>query len=243
MTSVDAWLGAALPLAAGVLLLLAAVRRPVRYARVQREGGTAFLGERVMHWGYAWVDGVARLAGRLGLTPDQVSWLSLALGAAAGTLIGCGWLGAGAWLLAVSGLGDGVDGALARHRGVSSPAGAVLDSVLDRYVEFFVFAGLVVWFRGLWPQQLVTVAALFGGMMVTYSTAKAEAVRVAPPRGWMKRPERIVWLIGGTAFAAAAPLVNVPALPILTGVVALIAVFANLSAALRFRALQAAARG
>jgi CDP-diacylglycerol--glycerol-3-phosphate 3-phosphatidyltransferase len=243
MAECDAWTGAALPIAAVALLGFAALRgEPKEFARVRREQGSAFLGERIMHRGYTWVDWLARRAHAAGFTPDAVSWLSLGLGALAGCAAGNGWLGAAAWLLALSGLCDGVDGALARQRHGGSAAGAVLDSALDRYVEFFFFAGLVVYFRGAWPYQLLTVVALFGGFMVTYSTAKAEALQLAPPRGWMKRPERIVWLIGGAAIAAAARLFAVNPDPVLVSVLAVIAVFANASAVVRLRALARAAR-
>lgn len=234
----DAWGGAALPVTAGVALLWAAARGgPARYGRVDREGGTIFLRERIMHRGYAWIDALARAAVRLNIQATTISWLSFWLGIGAGILAGFGQLGGAAWLLTASGLCDGVDGAVARLAGSASRAGAVLDSALDRYVEFCFIAGLVVFFRDEWPLQLVALVALFGGFMVTYSTAKAEALQVTPPRGWMKRPERLVWLIGGSALAAAAPLARIPTPPVMGSVLATIAVFANASAILRLRAL------
>jgi CDP-diacylglycerol--glycerol-3-phosphate 3-phosphatidyltransferase len=242
--AIDAWLGAALPATvAGLLLTAGFAGSTAGHGRVTREGGTFFLPERVMHTGYAWIDLLARAAGRLGLGADAVSWLSLGLGLAAGGLVAAGWLGGAAWALALSGLCDGLDGAIARRQGTSSPAGAVLDSVLDRYVEFFFLAGLMVYFSGAPWHQLTAVTALFGGFMVTYSTAKAEALRLTPPRGWMKRPERLVWLIAGAALAAAGRLVNFPAERIVLGSVAIIAVFANLSAIRRLAALAQTAAG
>ena len=244
MIDLDASLGAALPLAAAGLLLGALARGAgTVHARVVREGGTVFLPERVMHAGYVWVNALADVAVRLGLGADAVSWISLGLGLAAGALAGYGWLGAAAWLLALSGLGDGVDGAIARQLGRTSSVGAVLDSVLDRYVEFFFCGGLVLYFAGQQLSQLAVVTALFGGFMVTYSTAKAEALQLAPPRGWMKRPERIVWLIAGSALAASGRLVGAPSDGILLGAILVIAVFANVSAIRRLRALAAAASG
>ena len=242
MNNLDTWAGVALPLVVAGLLLAAIVRAPgSRHGRVTREGGTVFLPERLMHAGYAWVHGLAGGAHRLGVTADVVSWVSLALGLVAGGLVAAGWLGCAAWALALSGLGDGVDGALARQQGQSSSAGAILDSVLDRYVEFFFFAGLLMHFAGQPWSQLAVVTALFGGFMVTYSTAKAEALHLTPPRGWMKRPERIVWLIAGSAFAAGARAQGLPPDRLLLGVVLVIAVFANLSALRRLRALSLAA--
>jgi phosphatidylglycerophosphate synthase len=242
MIDLDAWAGAALPLTAAGLLLRAALRGPgPTHARVVREGGTIFLPERVMHAGYAWVNAIASAAVRLGLSADAVSWIALGLGLAAGGLVAEGWLGGAAWLLAMSGLGDGVDGAIARQQGRTSPAGAVLDSVLDRYVEFFYCGGLVLFFTGQRLSQLAVLAALFGGFMVTYSTAKAEALQLPPPRGWMKRPERMVWLIAGSALAAGGRLAGVPTDPVMLGVILVIAVFAHASAIRRLRALAAAA--
>lgn len=242
MSDWDAWAGLALPVSAFVLLAAAARQgRVERHARVTREGGTAFLGERVMHRGYSWIDRLATVAARAGLSADAVSWLSVAIGLVAGVVAGAGWLGAAAWALALSGLCDGIDGAVARRCGSATAGGAVLDSALDRYVEFFFCAGLLVYFRGEWLLQLLVATALFGGFMVTYSTAKAEALQLTPPRGWMKRPERLVWLASGAAFAATARLADVPSAPVIASVLAVIAVFANASAILRLRALHAAA--
>jgi phosphatidylglycerophosphate synthase len=238
MTAFDAWAGLALPVVCGLLLLLAAVQSPgQRHARVTREGGTAFLGEKIMNWGYAWIDRLARLALRLGLGATAVSWLSLLLGLAAGLALADGHFGMAAWLLTLSGLGDGMDGAMARLQGNASRSGAVLDSALDRYVEFSCFAGLVWFFQGAVVLQLLTLAALFGSFMITYSTAKAEALQVTPPRGWMKRAERMVWLVGGSALASALPLAGYSGGPVLVGTLAVIAVFANLSAIVRLHAL------
>ncbi len=243
MSRVDAWSGAALPVVVLALLAAAAARgAPAEHARVTREGGTVFLGERLMQRAYTWIDALAAACVRLGLRADTVTWLSLTAGLVAGVLAARGWLGGAAWALALSGLGDGLDGAIARRTHTASAAGAVLDSALDRYVEFFFCAGLLVHFAGHTLWQLLVLVALFGGFMVTYSTAKAEALAIKPPRGWMKRPERLVWFAGGAALAAAGRLVGWPSHYALLATLAVIAVFAHLSAALRLRALVAATR-
>jgi CDP-diacylglycerol--glycerol-3-phosphate 3-phosphatidyltransferase len=242
MSSADTWVGLALPLVtAGLLVIAARPGSQPNFARVTKEGGTAFLSERLMQRGYAWVDRLAAGAAKIGLSANAVSWLSLALGLVAGILAAQGWLGGAAWTLALSGLGDGIDGAIARRQHTVSKAGAVLDSALDRYVEFFFFGGLLYFFRGSAVCQLLVMLSLFGGFMVTYSTAKAEALQITPPRGWMKRSERMVWLIGGAAVAAAAPLGGLSPAPIMLSVVGLIAVFAHVSALRRLCALSAAA--
>ena len=40
-----------------------------------------------------------------------------------------------------------------------------------------------------------SLAALFGSFMVSYTTAKAEAMGVEPPRGSMRRAERAIYLL------------------------------------------------
>jgi CDP-diacylglycerol---glycerol-3-phosphate 3-phosphatidyltransferase len=113
----------------------------------------------------------------------------------------------------------------------------VLDSALDRYVEFFFMMGVIYFYRGEIGVQLIALVTLFGSFMVTYSTAKAEAMQVTPPRGWMKRAERLVWLIGGATLASTLPLVGQSGRPLFVAVLVIIAIVTNLSAIIRLQAL------
>jgi phosphatidylglycerophosphate synthase len=90
---------------------------------------------------------IARWAARRGLTPNQVTTVSMLLGAlaAAGFATGERWgLVAGAILLQVSFTTDCVDGQLARYTRQFSTLGAWLDSVFDRGKEYLAFAGLAI---------------------------------------------------------------------------------------------------
>jgi hypothetical protein len=90
---------------------------------------------------------VARSAARRGLTPNQVTIASLAIGilAAAAFATGDRWgLIAGAVLLQIAFVTDCVDGQLARYTRQFSKLGAYLDSVFDRAKEFIAFAGLAI---------------------------------------------------------------------------------------------------
>jgi phosphatidylglycerophosphate synthase len=90
---------------------------------------------------------IARWAARRGLTPNQVTTVSMLLGvlAAAGFATGERWgLVAGAVLLQVSFTTDCVDGQLARYTRQFSKLGAWLDSVFDRTKEYLAFAGLAI---------------------------------------------------------------------------------------------------
>jgi CDP-diacylglycerol--glycerol-3-phosphate 3-phosphatidyltransferase len=238
----DGWAGAALPVMALALVFVSNGGAPPRSSRVEKEGGTAFLGTGLMLRAYVWIDRLAGGACRLGLAASTISWISLAMGVLSGFVAARGLLGAASWCLALSGLFDGVDGAVARKTGSASRAGAVLDSALDRYVEFSFLAGLVYLFRGRIGPQFTVLLALFGGFMVTYSTAKAEALGVTPPRGWMKRAERMVWLAGGAALAAVSGLCGWPGEWAILFAVGVVAVFGNASAIIRLRGVARSVR-
>jgi hypothetical protein len=94
--------------------------------------------------------------------------------------------------------------------------------------------------------------ALLGSFMVSYASAKAEALRAQIPRGSMRRPERAAYLIIGAGLTPLlAPLVashvpgatgwllEIPAL----GAVALVALVSNVSAVSRLSKLAIAVGG
>jgi hypothetical protein len=106
---------------------------------------------------------VARAAARLGLTPNQVTVLSMCVGvlAAAGFGTGERWgLVTGAVLLQLAFMLDCVDGQLARYTRTFSRFGAWLDSVFDRGKEYLVYAGLAIGStRGFGPDVWPLAAA------------------------------------------------------------------------------------
>ena len=103
---------------------------------------------------------IARWAAERGLTPNQVTTLSLLLGFAAATAFALGTragLVTGAVLLQISFTTDCVDGQLARYSRQFSKLGAWMDATFDRTKEYAVFAGLALGStraattRGCWP--------------------------------------------------------------------------------------------
>ncbi|MCS7287333.1 MAG: CDP-alcohol phosphatidyltransferase family protein [Anaerolineae bacterium] len=73
---------------------------------------------------------------------------------------------------------DGVDGDLARLKGMSSPFGAFFDAVLDRYADAAVVLGMTWWAAQGKENYFVWImglTALIGSFMVSYSWARAEA--------------------------------------------------------------------
>jgi phosphatidylglycerophosphate synthase len=141
----------------------------------------------------------ARVFIRLGLSPNALTALGLAMGAAAGIFFGLPrpfWAGTAVLLC---GAMDILDGTVAAKTGRRSAFGAILDSSADRYTEFFMYAGLAYHFRLNWAIWLAFLAFL-GSTMVSYTRARAEGLGFSCAVGIMQRAERIVLLAGG-AFA------------------------------------------
>jgi hypothetical protein len=90
---------------------------------------------------------LARWAARRGLTPDQVTVASLAVGVGAAVSFATGdraGMIVGALLLQAAFTLDCVDGQLARYAGSGTPFGGWLDAMFDRLKEFLVYAGLAL---------------------------------------------------------------------------------------------------
>lgn len=208
-----------------------------RYERVDRQGDSALLGKAVMNFAVWCVEPLVLLLQRCSVTPNQVTFVSLLFGVLAAVAIASGHFGYGFCLALLSGIGDVLDGMLARLQAGEDRAGVVLDSTIDRYVDFMLLAGCALFFRHHVWSLLACLLAIHGSFMISYTTAKAEAMQLTVPRGAMKRTERYVYLLLGLAAAAFWP----QGLPLLL-VIWLLAVLGNVSAALRFRALFLSAR-
>jgi phosphatidylglycerophosphate synthase len=159
---------------------------------MERRGATVLLGMWLRHY-FAWLMvaplGVVRATG---IPPSVVTLLSVQLAVGSAVAVAAGYLALGGWLFVAAGVCDFLDGRLARTTGTASPAGAVLDSVVDRYVEGVAYIGLSWLYRDSWV-LLAVLLALFGSMMVPYVRARGEALGVSMAEiGIVQRPERIV---------------------------------------------------
>jgi phosphatidylglycerophosphate synthase/putative flippase GtrA len=159
---------------------------------MERRGATVLLGMWWRHY-FAWLMvAPLRLVRATGIPPSVVTLLSVQLAVGSAVAVAAGHLALGGWLFVAAGACDFLDGRLARTTGTASPAGAVLDSVVDRYVEGAAYIGLAWLFRDSWV-LLAVLLALFGSMMVPYVRARGEALGVRMAEvGIVQRPERIV---------------------------------------------------
>ncbi len=167
---------------------------------------------QVFKWPYRLV-----LAGlyRARLRAWQLTFLSLAANGLIGWLLLTGRRFLPGMLLLVGGLLDVFDGALARLRGEASPAGAFLDSVVDRVSDLVVF-GCLFWSlagQGRTPAAALALSSLIVSLMVSHVRAEAEAMGLSLTEGFMQRLERYVLLMIGLT----APGALLPVLIVMTG--------------------------
>lgn len=146
-----------------------------------------------------WTDPFARLLLRFRLRPNHLTILGLGTSILAALAFARGRERLGGGFLILSGLFDFFDGSLARLSGQATPFGAFLDSVIDRYSDLVVLLGLLFLFirAGKSPEIILTMAALVGTVMVSYTKARAQSIGVACEIGLMERPERQICLIAG----------------------------------------------
>jgi CDP-diacylglycerol---glycerol-3-phosphate 3-phosphatidyltransferase len=111
------------------------------------------------------------------------------------------------WLAAVvfvaGSILDILDGALARAGGKTTPFGAFLDSTTDRISEGFMLTAIayVLARQGHLVFVAVTVAAVVGSFLVSYTRARAEALGLRGDVGIGSRAERVVVITAGLVLA------------------------------------------
>lgn len=98
---------------------------------------------------------------------------------------------------------DILDGALARAGGKTTPFGAFLDSTTDRVSEGFVLTAIAYVFarHGRDVFVAVTMAAVAGSFLVSYTRARAEALGLRGDVGIGSRAERVVVITAGLVLA------------------------------------------
>jgi CDP-diacylglycerol--glycerol-3-phosphate 3-phosphatidyltransferase len=144
---------------------------------------------------------------RIGVTPDQLTAFGLLASVATAVAIGSGHLILGVVGIAVSGLGDLLDGAVARRTGQATARGAFFDSVADRVSDVALLAGVAWYLAARNPHLPVLVMAVAGfSMVISYERAKAESLGLQARGGLMERAERFVFLGVGCAFNILVPV-------------------------------------
>ncbi len=142
------------------------------------------------------IEGVARVFIRLGVGPNLLTLIGLLFsGVAAYFAAGGEYVRAGA-AYALGASFDALDGTVARLAGKASRFGALFDSTLDRYGEALILSGLAYHLatRGQVVGVVLTLATLFGSVMVSYVRARSEGLGVENRVGLLTRVERVILL-------------------------------------------------
>jgi CDP-diacylglycerol--glycerol-3-phosphate 3-phosphatidyltransferase len=138
---------------------------------------------------------------QVGISADQITLLGLAASVACGLVVAAGRFGWGAFFLALSGLTDVLDGAVAKSGGTAGPRGAFFDSVCDRVSDGVVLGGAAWYYAGHDPHLAVLafgVAML--SLLVSYERSRAESLGFNGKGGLMERAERMMVLGLGLTF-------------------------------------------
>ncbi len=156
-----------------------------------------------------WINRGATYLHSLEITPNQLTLAGTALCFFNAWVMASGCLFLGGIFLLVASAADLLDGPLARLTQQTSKFGAFLDSTMDRYSDFFIFAGLATCLAkdGEFGKFLLTMGALAGAFVTSYSKARAENFIANCGVGPVGRAERIVLLAIGLLIRPLLPLV------------------------------------
>ncbi len=168
---------------------------------------------------------VASLLIKLKVNPNTISLAALIAGIGAGTLFYLGKPLYAGLVIILCGIFDILDGKVAVGTNRTSLFGAIFDSTLDRYSEFFLYIGLAAYFRNHWALW-VAILAFLGSAMVSYTRARAEGLGVECKIGIMQRAERLVLLCLGSIIGSLAKIFD----PVMIAVLGVIALISNFTA-------------
>lgn len=138
---------------------------------------------------------------KMGVTADALTVFGLLCSIGTAVLVATGHLGWAVLGIVLAGLGDLLDGAVARGGGQAGPRGSFFDSVTDRVSDAVILGGVAWYFAGVsahLPVLAFAVAAC--SMLISYERAKAESLGLSARGGLMERAERFVLLGAGLAF-------------------------------------------
>ncbi len=153
------------------------------------------------------------------ITPNHVSIISFSLALFSALLIWFESLILGGLLAQLSSILDGVDGELARLKGMVSRLGGFMDTILDRFADLSIIAALGYQSLTLlppWATIILTSLAASGVILVSYisilSKDLVEARRLRRGFPWPTRDVRLfIVMIGGIFEAPLIPLLYIAA--------------------------------
>ncbi len=152
------------------------------------------LDRRIAQWIKPGVDQLARLAVRVGLTADSLTFLGFVLGLSAASCIALGHFQMGLGLILISRLCDALDGAVARLDHPTDRGG-----FLDISLDFLFYASIPLAFAiSAPPQNGLAAATLLAAFMGTSTSFLAFAVLAAKRNMHSSNyPDKSFYFLGG----------------------------------------------
>jgi len=147
------------------------------------------------------INKLAKILGRIGLTPNHVTFLMLILSFFCFiflTVLKIEWL-FGIFVFLV-GIFDGVDGAIARFLKKESKFGGFLDSIADRFSEIIIFLAILLYFGNQKFWNLIEInfiiyISLGASLLISYARTRAQNISTGDfDIGLMGRAERLFFI-------------------------------------------------
>jgi len=114
----------------------------------------------------------------------------------------------------LTGIFDGIDGAIARLSNKSTSFGGFFDSIMDRISEFVIFLALLIycWENILWniiEVRIIILISFLSTLMISYLRARAEVIMKEDfDFGLMARSERLFYIFITMLIASFFELIN-----------------------------------
>ncbi len=121
---------------------------------------------------------MAQLLAKTRVTPNQMTWVAFSVALLSFVSFIFGQNIIAGLLVQLSSIVDGIDGSLARLKGMASTFGGFLDSVLDRYADILIVLGLTLWslshetYPGIWLAGFLAIA---GTICISYTRARIDS--------------------------------------------------------------------
>jgi phosphatidylglycerophosphate synthase len=168
---------------------------------------------------------------RHGVSANQLSVLSLVSAVVAGVAFYAQLLVLAIFAIACNALFDALDGCLARSSSSASLRGDLIDHVIDRYSDVFIFGGITLGGYVAWQIGLLVI---IGVLLTSYLGTQAQALGVGRDyRGLLGRADRLVLIF----FVALLSLIfpeNIIWFPLLGWMMVFVALASNFTALQRF---------
>jgi CDP-diacylglycerol--glycerol-3-phosphate 3-phosphatidyltransferase len=144
----------------------------------------------------------AKIFMKLGFLPNHLTVMGLVGSAVGAYFVAIGKFTIGGLIILAMGSFDVLDGALARMMDKKDPFGPMLDSVADRYIDIFIFGGLLYYYAENENLLFILLCffALSGSLMVSYSRARADSLGIEVKIGIFTRAERFFIIVPSIFF-------------------------------------------